>query len=74
MPIPFMDDIFARRCIGWELKLSIWPRRCYYTNKSIWLKCGYKGVAMWTGPGESVFEYRWIEKNEFLIKRLKGML
>jgi hypothetical protein len=30
------------------------------------------GVSMLTGPGEPIFEYRWIEKNEFLIQRIKG--
>ncbi len=27
------DQAFKRRCIGWELKYSLIPRRCFYTGK-----------------------------------------
>lgn len=77
MPIPFMDDhwqevSFWSHCIGKQLLFSLWPRKCYYSNKSLWLKQAYCITAMWTGPGEPVFENRWIDKHEFLIKQLKG--
>ena len=77
MPIPFMDrdwleESFWRHCIGKQLKISLWPRKCYYSNKSLWFRTSYKVVAMWTGPGEPVFESRWIDANEYLIKAIKG--
>jgi len=68
------DDSFNRHCIGKQLLLSIWPRRCYYTNQSLWFKYCYKMTAMWTGPGTPVFEDRWIDKNEYLLKKIKGDL
>ena len=67
-----MDDAFKHHCRGWQLKFCLWPRKCYYTQKNIWLKKAYKGTAMWTGPGDPVFEHRWVDKHEFLIKKLKG--
>jgi hypothetical protein len=32
----------------------------------------YVQTAMWTGPGDDLFEHRWYDKNEFLIARIKG--
>jgi hypothetical protein len=32
----------------------------------------YEQTAMWTGPGDPVFEYRYYDKNEFLIEKIKG--
>ena len=57
---------------GWELTFILWPRRCVLSNKLMWLKYAYKGTAMWTGPGDPVYEYRWHDKTEHLIWKLKG--
>lgn len=66
------DRDWKNHCIGWEFKFSLLPRRCHYTDKNIWLKWSYKGTAMWTGPGDPIFENRWIEKNQYLLEKLKG--
>ncbi len=68
----FDDDFFKRRCIGWQLKWSLWPRQCFYTKKRLWFTLAYKGTAMITGPGEPVFEYRWCERHEYLFLKIKG--
>lgn len=68
------DTIFRDRCLGWEYKFSLIPRRCHYTNKMIWFENAYCGVACWTGPGEPIFEYRWVKKKEFLILKIKGTI
>ncbi len=68
------DQAFKRRCIGWELKYSLLPRRCHYTGKSLWLKSAYKGTSMLTGPGEPMFEYRWCERQEYLFLKIKGTI
>lgn len=68
------NDFFKRRCIGWKLTRTFIPRRCYYTGKYLWLKKAWFGVAMVTGPGEPVFEYRWCEHNQFLFLKIKGIL
>lgn len=65
------DDGFYERA-NWILKFSWLPQRCCKTGKPIWLKKGYKGTVIWTGPGDPVVESRWLEKDRFLILRLKG--
>jgi hypothetical protein len=70
----FDDDQFKRRCIGWKLKFSLIPRRCFYTGKYLWFKLAYKGTAMITGPGEPLFEYRWCDRYEYLFLKIKGKL
>ena len=76
MPIPGMDwkvDAFYDRAI-WKLTFAWRPHRCYISNKWIWCKLGYKGTAMWTGPGTPVFEIHWLTKEEFLVGILKGRI
>lgn len=65
---------FKRRCIGWELKFSVLPRRCFYTGKYLWFRYAYMGVSMLTGPGEPIFEYRWCERHEYLFLKIKGII
>jgi len=68
------NELWNRRCIGWELKFSLWPRRCSYTGKYLWLKRAYKGVAMITGPGDPVFETRWCDREQYLFLKIKGTI
>jgi hypothetical protein len=68
------NDIFKRRCLGWSLRFSFFPRRCYYTGKYLWLRHAYLGTAMITGPGEPVFEHRWCERKEYLFLKIKGAI
>jgi hypothetical protein len=68
------DRAFHARCIGTELKFVLIPKICYITGKYLWLKRAYKQTAMYTGPGDPVFEHRWYEKSEFLFERMKGNL
>jgi len=70
----FDNDAFKRRCIGWEMKFAVLPKKCHYSQKMIWLELAYRGTALWTGPGESLFEHRWISKNQYLIQKIKGSL
>ena len=76
MPIPNMDetyDPFLNRA-KWKLTFAWVPHRCYLSSKWIWLGLGYQGTAVWTGPGEAVFETHWLTKEEFLVGILKGRL
>jgi hypothetical protein len=67
------DSSFLSRA-QWQLKLSLLPRRCRVSKKTIWLKYAYRGIAVWTGPGDSVEEIRWVSKEEFLFGRIAGRL
>jgi hypothetical protein len=64
---------FFRRA-HWQLKFVWWPRRCGLSDKRIWLKRAYCGTAVWTGPGDSVYEYRWLTKESFTVAALGGII
>ena len=72
MPIPGMadDDSFYNRAY-WHLKFLWLPKRSDLTGRWIWLCHVYEGIAMWTGPGTPVFEFRYHEPVEHLIWQLK---
>ena len=74
MPIPdkiHVVDIdtwmFVNRRIGKQEKVSLLPRRCYLSGKSLWFRKSIKVTGMVTGPGEPVFQSFWCDPNEFLI-------
>jgi len=67
-------DHFDHHSIGTTLRFAWLPKRCWLSDKRLWLQFAYRKVAMWTGPGEPVFEYRWYDKDEYLIAKLKGMM
>jgi hypothetical protein len=29
---------------------------------------------MWTGPGEPAFDIRWVDRNEYLLAKIKGII
>jgi len=68
--ISFADDYFYKRCLGANLKFAWLPKRCVLTGKLIWLTYGYRITAMWSGPGESIFEHKWHDKNAHIIWKL----
>ena len=75
MPLDsLIDDAFIRRCVGWQLEFVLWPRRCHYTGKWLWLKRAYLGTSILTGPGDHIFEYRWCERKEYLFLKIKGTI
>jgi hypothetical protein len=69
----WIDQRFYERAV-WCLKFSLLPRRCDQSGELIWLEQAYVGVQIVTGPGEPVFEYRWVKKNEWLLGKLRGTL
>jgi hypothetical protein len=74
MPIPLIDDGFVRRCVGWQLQWCLLPRRCFYTNRLLWFKQAYMGTSILTGPGDPIFDYRWIDRKEYLFLKIKGII
>lgn len=67
------DRTFLERA-NIELVFSVWPRRCYVTGKLLLFENAYRATRCYTGPGDPIYEYRWYQKNEFLILRLKGII
>ena len=69
----YQKNDFVNRAI-WYVKFAWRPQRCWISNRLIWLELAYKGTAMWTGPGDPIFEYHWVNKNEYLVAKIKGTL
>jgi hypothetical protein len=72
MPVPGMDndDSFYNRAY-WQLKFLWLPKRSALTGRWLFLRLVYEGTAMWTGPGDPVFEFRYHEPQEHLLWKLK---
>ena len=69
----YYDRAFNQRA-SWTKKFALLPRRCALTDKIIWLKWAYEGVAVWTGPGDNVYEYRWHNLKGHLLWLLRDKL
>jgi hypothetical protein len=65
------DSFYSRMVIGAEYKFAWLPVTCYITGKRIWLKKAYRLTRIITGPGDSIIEYRWHDKNAHIIWELK---
>jgi len=75
LDIPFykaQDDIWFYKTATIKYSFALLPKRCDLSGKRIWLENGYKFTKMITGPGDPVYLYRWHNKHEHLIWKLKG--
>jgi hypothetical protein len=65
------DALFYIRA-EWQLCRVKWPHRCEISRRRLWPGTwAYRGRAMYTGPGEPVFETRWHDREEHIIWQLK---
>jgi hypothetical protein len=69
-----LDDWHFYKKADWYYKFAWRPHRCNISKKRIWLKMAYRGVAMYTGPGDPIFEYKWISKEDFMLARIRGTI
>lgn len=53
------------------LKWVLWPRRCYETNRLLWLEYAYRSRCHFRSGDIFTTEDRWFDRNEFLILMLK---
>ena len=67
------DESFYRRAV-WVKRFAWWPKRCDCSGRWLWLQRVMMGVAMYTGPGDPVFEFRWHDAKEHVVFLLKGNL
>ena len=65
------DESFYRRAV-WVKRFAWWPKRCDCSGRWLWLQRVMMGVAMYTGPGDPVFEFRWHDAKEHMMFLLKG--
>ena len=66
------EDAFYRRCLGWELRFVWWPTKCYISKRRMWLERAYRGTSVLTGPGDTIYEYRWHDRHEHIVWKIKG--
>ena len=64
------QDDFERRAFRIEYAWSVWPRRCYRSDRRVWGRA-VRVQAVWTGPGEPIVETRWLHRDEAVIMMLK---
>lgn len=69
----FSQREFYRRA-HWKKKFVLWPKRCDLNKSRLWLTTAYQGVRVYTGPGDPVYEYRWLSKESFTLSALKGLI
>ncbi len=74
MKIDFDYEHFYRIATKWKLKFALLPHRCIQTRRIIWLKWAYCGTI--ESLYESIFlrEKRWIERDTWLVEKLKGTI
>jgi hypothetical protein len=65
------DENFYRKAV-WRERFAWTPKRCNLSYKVLWLSKCMMGVAMYTGPGGPVFEFKWHNYKEHTIWLLKN--
>jgi len=63
-------DHFYHKAV-WRPKFIWWPKRSAITGRWLCLRQVYEGIAIYYGPGEAVFEFRYHEPKEHMIWSLK---
>jgi hypothetical protein len=69
---PRHEDWGLNRVQDWKLKFCLWPRECFLTGRRIWGTEAYHGTRILTGPGEPIIDHYYIDRDEFMIWKLKG--
>jgi hypothetical protein len=69
---PREEDWGLNRVNDWALKFCWRPHECFLTGQRLWGVNAYYGTRIITGPGEPVIDHFWIERDEFILWKLKG--
>ena len=64
------DDYFYTKA-AWVERFAWLPKACSLTGRRLWLTKCMMGVAMYTGPDEPVFEFKWHDYKEHTVWLLK---
>lgn len=62
----YHDEYFYARAV-WVERFAWLPKTCNLTGRRLWLKKCMMGVAMYTGPGDPVFEFKWHDAKEHIF-------
>lgn len=58
----------------WKLKFAWLPHRCYITGKEIWFEHAYHGRRSRAIPSGITTEHRWLDKETWIVEKLKGTI
>lgn len=64
------DNSFHQRAV-WRERFIVWPRRSELSGRWLFCRPVVEGIAMWTGPGDPVFEYRYHSRKEHTFWQLQ---
>jgi hypothetical protein len=64
-------EVFVSR-VAIEQVYMWWPHRCGITGKRLWFTSAYKGIVVWSGPGEPIEEVRYYDTAEYLMQQLNS--
>lgn len=67
------EDTFYHNA-KWDLKFAWLPHRCAVTGQEIWFKRAYRGSRKFRVDNDFMFDRRWIERNTWIIEKLKGTI
>lgn len=65
------EDWTLNKIDNWKLKICWTLEHCFLSNKSLWGKRAYYGFRLITGPGDPVHDFRWVDRDEFILWQLK---
>ena len=68
---PPHEDWGLNRVSEWKLAMCWIPKKCYLTGKQLWGKRSYYGERWIAGPGTPVVDHFWIDRDEFIVWKLK---
>ncbi len=69
---PRHEDWGLNRVNDWQLALCWMPKECFLTGKKLWACHAYHGTRLITGPGDPIVDHYWVDRDEFIIWKLKG--
>lgn len=67
----YVEPFLKKR--DWELRFCWFNRKCEESGRNLWLKYAYRGRKTFrAGDNYFITNDKWLDKTEFLIKRIKG--
>jgi hypothetical protein len=67
------QDWGLNQVCDWQLKFCWTPNRCALSGIDLWGRWAYRGIRLITGPGTPVEDVYWVDRDEFIMWRLKGV-
>ena len=68
---PRHEDWGLNKVVDWKLKRCWVPQECFLTGQRLWGKQAYHGTRIITGPGTPVIDHYYVERDEFILWKLK---